>query len=268
MYTMRFLVCWLMSLLLLAGSAGSCKSPVASLDAGLRRDATAIDAGVCVDNACGGCATLDGEPGLRCGDDVGCGIWACESNGTVSCNRDGCPCSEAADCDDGTVCNGIETCDLVNGCESGTPLVCEGAEVCCSASCEEVIYSGGNAPGITVVRDATQACGIDANGGESILVTASAFGVPGTQDDNFIPGTFTVSNISIRDQAATERSTTGASLQGSIATCSSVGISSGSCDFVLTYDSSGAAIVFLELSFLVSYNVSEVTISQFVLTAL
>jgi hypothetical protein len=315
---MRLPVSWLLSLLLFAGSTASCKSPAKSSDAGQPSDAEP-----CVENACGGCVVLAGELGASCGDDVGsdvrCGEWACENEDRVHCNRNGCPCGEAAECDDGTVCNGaetcdavagcqagtalscgdldvcngaetcdtvngcedgpplscddgnvcngVETCDLVNGCESGTALVCAGTEVCCSEGCDQVAYVGGSSPSIFVSRDSTQACGIDANTGESIIVTANAFGVPGTQDDNFVPGNFTVSNISIRDQDATERSTSADPLLGTLANCTS-SISNGTCDFVLTYDSSGAAIVFLEVSFLVSYNSSEVTIPQFVLIAL
>lgn len=50
------------------------------------------------------------------------------------------PCLSDSDCDDGNLCNGIETCDLVAGCQLGTPLncddgnVCNGAETCDPAS--------------------------------------------------------------------------------------------------------------------------------------
>lgn len=49
-------------------------------------------------------------------------------------------CLSDSDCDDGNLCNGTETCDLVAGCQLGTPLncndgnVCNGAETCNSAS--------------------------------------------------------------------------------------------------------------------------------------
>ena len=49
------------------------------------------------------------------------------------------PCTINADCDDGIVCNGFETCDLGLGvCESGTPLDCNDGNACTDDSCDSV----------------------------------------------------------------------------------------------------------------------------------
>ena len=39
-------------------------------------------------------------------------------------------------CDDQDVCNGIETCDPVDGCQSGTPLACDDGNLCTDDSCD------------------------------------------------------------------------------------------------------------------------------------
>ena len=41
-------------------------------------------------------------------------------------------------CDDADVCNGLETCDAVNGCEAGTPLVADDANACTTDSCDPI----------------------------------------------------------------------------------------------------------------------------------
>ena len=83
-------------------------------------------------NACGGCDTLDGEPGDECGDD---GVWECAGENAVQCNEDdlgenacggedeltyeGSPASPedpCGPCDDGAL-----------ACESEESLTCEGA---------------------------------------------------------------------------------------------------------------------------------------------
>jgi hypothetical protein len=35
-------------------------------------------------------------------------------------------------CDDGNQCNGVETCDRDDGCQPGTPIVCDDNNVCTS----------------------------------------------------------------------------------------------------------------------------------------
>jgi hypothetical protein len=43
-----------------------------------------------------------------------------------------------ADCDDGLVCNGMETCDPAFGCRAGTPMDCDDGLTCTADSCDEV----------------------------------------------------------------------------------------------------------------------------------
>jgi alpha-mannosidase len=50
----------------------------------------------------------------------------CEHTPSTSCS----PCTEDADCDDANPCNGIETCDLANGCQMGQPLRCDDGQLC------------------------------------------------------------------------------------------------------------------------------------------
>ncbi len=39
-------------------------------------------------------------------------------------------CTTDAECSDNDACNGVETCDPVNGCQAGTPLVCDDDNLC------------------------------------------------------------------------------------------------------------------------------------------
>ena len=41
-------------------------------------------------------------------------------------------------CDDGNVCNGMETCDVLDGCQPGTPLDCDDGVDCTDDTCDEV----------------------------------------------------------------------------------------------------------------------------------
>jgi len=62
---------------------------------------------------------------VDCDDGVECTV--------DSCNKDIWKCQFLADdseCGDGDVCNGVETCDVVAGCEDGTPLACDDGDVC------------------------------------------------------------------------------------------------------------------------------------------
>ncbi len=46
-------------------------------------------------------------------------------------------CSTNADCDDGIVCNGAETCDVASGsCLAGTPPTCDDGNACTADSCD------------------------------------------------------------------------------------------------------------------------------------
>ncbi len=67
----------------------------------------------------GSCVNIG--PSIDCNDGVGCTL--------DSCDEDNDECDNTADnslCDDGLYCNGLETCDVVNDCQSGTPVDCSG----------------------------------------------------------------------------------------------------------------------------------------------
>jgi subtilisin family serine protease len=69
----------------------------------------------------------------ECVDDAGC-------NDGTACTLDRCQgwtcVHEAVVCDDGNVCNGIETCDAVSGCRYGVPPVCDDGDRCTRDTCE------------------------------------------------------------------------------------------------------------------------------------
>src|SRR5205085_3745641 len=48
-------------------------------------------------------------------------------------------------CDDGDVCNGLETCDSLTGCQPGTPLDCDDAIGCTADTCDP-LGGCGNTP--------------------------------------------------------------------------------------------------------------------------
>ncbi|NUN16022.1 MAG: hypothetical protein HUU55_20535, partial [Myxococcales bacterium] len=60
-------------------------------------------------------------------------------------------------CDDGDVCNGIESCDPATGCVSGTPLVCDDGNVCTTDTCDPV----GGCVHTPIVCDDGDACTVD-----------------------------------------------------------------------------------------------------------
>jgi len=95
----------------------------------------------CDDGAwCNGAETCDEELGCQPGTAPNCddGI-ACTAD---SCNEQTDSCDHTPDnsyCEDGDVCNGIETCDPVNGCQDGTPLVCDDGDACTTDACDPVL---------------------------------------------------------------------------------------------------------------------------------
>jgi hypothetical protein len=66
-----------------------------------------------VQNACGGCGQLDGEPGTACGQ---CGAWTCEATARVTCRE-----PEQAP---GTACESADGCPGVWRCERPGVLRC------------------------------------------------------------------------------------------------------------------------------------------------
>ncbi len=98
------------------------------------------DADVCTLNTCDPVAGCGSEPILGCCNDDG------DCDDTDACTTDSCDtgthaCSHvAANCQNGTVCDGTETCDPATGdCEpAATPLDCDDGIVCTSDSCDAV----------------------------------------------------------------------------------------------------------------------------------
>lgn len=76
-----------------------------------------------------------------CNDDVSCTSDSC-NEATDSC--DNVP-SNAA-CNDGQYCNGVETCDALNGCEAGAVPDCNDGVSCTADSCNEATDSCDNVP--------------------------------------------------------------------------------------------------------------------------
>ena len=102
----------------------------------------AADDLACMDAAqCNGTETCDPEldcqagPPPDCDDGIACTADSCDA---VANECDNTPHDEL--CDDGDVCDGLETCNASSGCESGTPLTCDdglfcnGAESCDAAA--------------------------------------------------------------------------------------------------------------------------------------
>jgi len=69
----------------------------------------------------------------NCNDGVSCTIDSCNET-TNSCDH----AASDALCDDAQYCNGSETCDALNGCQSGTPINCSDGVGCTVDSCDEI----------------------------------------------------------------------------------------------------------------------------------
>ena len=109
---------------------------------------------LCADNQyCNGEEACDGtgncQPGLPidCGDGIACTDDACDEVNDVCANT-----PDNGTCDDGQYCNGVETCDLISGCEPGIPVNCSDGVDCTNDDCDEIndtcVYTpdGNNCP--------------------------------------------------------------------------------------------------------------------------
>lgn len=68
-------------------------------------------------------------PGV-CDDGNSCTTDTCLPNGDCE--------NEVVECDDGDVCNGLESCFVTTGCQNGTPLDCSDADLCTEDVCDPV----------------------------------------------------------------------------------------------------------------------------------
>ena len=95
------------------------------------------DDGACDDDLwCNGTEYCDPEVDCQfsatpaCSDGIDCTIDVCDELSDT--------CSYVPSdgyCDDGNLCNGTETCDILGGCQSGSPLVCDDDDLCTTDSC-------------------------------------------------------------------------------------------------------------------------------------
>jgi len=88
-------------------------------------------------NACNGsetCVDFVCTPGapLSCGDGVGCTVDACDP-ATGACSH----VASDALCDNGLVCDGLETCSASSGCQPGVPIQCDDGVGCTFDFCSE-----------------------------------------------------------------------------------------------------------------------------------
>ncbi len=86
---------------------------------------------------CNGVETCEGgecAPGVAvvCDDGVACTVDACDEN-TAECFA----VAVDANCDDGSFCNGAESCDAVLDCQPGTDIACDDGIACTTDSCDE-----------------------------------------------------------------------------------------------------------------------------------
>ncbi len=117
---------------------------------------------------CNGVETCDPALGCQAGTPPNC-------NDGVSCTDDACDeatdsCTHAPDnsvCDDNLHCNGVETCDAVSDCQSGTPPNCDDGVACTVDACDEVNDTCSHAADDSLCDD-----GLYCNGAESCSATA------------------------------------------------------------------------------------------------
>ncbi len=106
-----------------------------------------------------------------------CGGEARDCSDTIACTIDSCDegndaCVNTADnslCDDGSFCNGMETCNVLFGCQAGTPVNCNDDNECTTDSCDE----GNDACEYTPVADNTVCTGGICCSGTCALPTCS-----------------------------------------------------------------------------------------------
>ena len=112
---------------------------VDSCDEGADACANAPNNAACSDALfCNGTETCDAQDDCQagaapdCGDTVSCTLDSCNET-SDSC--DNTPINAA--CDDGLYCDGVEVCDLLNGCQDGAVIQCSDTFGCSTDSCNE-----------------------------------------------------------------------------------------------------------------------------------
>jgi hypothetical protein len=107
---------------------GQCKAP-----AECEVDADCDDGEYCNgEEICDMGTCMPGTP-PDCDDNVGCTADSCDEVEDICVNT-----PDDGACDDADVCTGTETCDPVNDCQPGNPLVCDDGNLCTTDSCDPV----------------------------------------------------------------------------------------------------------------------------------
>ena len=101
----------------------------------------------CTDDSCDEtgdtCTSLPVD--ARCDDSVSCTTDRCEP--APRSGTDGCTYTpDDSVCTDGDACTGVETCDVANDCQPGTPVNCDDLTDCTTDTCDPSTGSCSNAP--------------------------------------------------------------------------------------------------------------------------
>ena len=104
-------------------------------------------------------------------------------NGIESCVANTCQKGTPLPCNDGNACNGVETCDPLGGCVPGTPLTCVDAAVCSLDSCDPASGCVGTFISGCCVADADCNDGNTCNGAETCVAGDCVAGSPPVCND-------------------------------------------------------------------------------------
>lgn len=97
----------------------------------------------------------------ECDDSVSCTIDICNEYNLCENNPDN------SLCDDGLYCNGVETCDVILGCQAGVSIDCNDHEICTIDSCNENSDACENVwPSCSLESDGC--CGPECNSGNDV----------------------------------------------------------------------------------------------------
>jgi len=138
----------------LCNSVAVCTHPPRSAGTTCRAAATVCDVGETCDGSGAPCPADALVPnGTSCGDQ-------CTTGGT--CQQGACAGGSPLECDDDDVCNGLETCDSLLGCQPGEALDCDDQEPCTADTCDAANgCAHAPAPDGAPCEDGDQCSGLD-----------------------------------------------------------------------------------------------------------
>jgi hypothetical protein len=136
-----------------------------------------VDSGNDIDPTLGGPCQDDGQ----CDDGVDCTVDACDQT-LERCRFS----PDGARCDDGIYCNGVERCDVREGCEFGEPVACTDNTTCTIDVCVEATQSCRHDPrDADGDGDATRNCdGGDCDDTEPLISSLASEVCGNRRDDN------------------------------------------------------------------------------------